>query len=68
VSLDADAECRQGPTAPITNASKNELNDVVWGVWNTGTAIYTTKTDDQVSWFEPLPAVSLQLLQSCGPQ
>jgi hypothetical protein len=31
--------------------------------WN---RIYTTKTDDQVSWFEPLPAVSLQLLHSAG--
>ena len=31
--------------------------------WN---RIYTTKTDDQVSWFEPSPAISLELLQSAG--
>jgi SAM-dependent methyltransferase len=31
--------------------------------WN---AIYDSKTDEQVSWFEPLPAVSLRLLDAAG--
>jgi len=31
--------------------------------WN---AIYGSKTDEQVSWFEPLPAVSLRLLDAAG--
>ncbi len=31
--------------------------------WN---SVYTTKTDQQVSWFEPLPAVSLRMLASAG--
>jgi hypothetical protein len=31
--------------------------------WNRG---FTTKTDEQVSWFEPLPEVSLQMLSAAG--
>jgi len=31
--------------------------------WN---RIYTTKTSEQVSWFEPSPAVSVELLQLAG--
>ena len=31
--------------------------------WN---SVYTTKTDQQVSWFEPLPAVSLRMLAAAG--
>ena len=31
--------------------------------WN---SIYSTKGDEQVSWFEPAPAVSLEFLQSAG--
>ncbi|MGH9218760.1 MAG: class I SAM-dependent methyltransferase [Vicinamibacterales bacterium] len=31
--------------------------------WN---SIYNTKTDEEVSWFEPLPAVSLRLLAASG--
>jgi len=31
--------------------------------WN---RIYTTKTREQVSWFEPSPSVSLELLQLAG--
>jgi SAM-dependent methyltransferase len=31
--------------------------------WNT---VYTTKTEQQVSWFEPLPSVSLRMLTSAG--
>jgi len=31
--------------------------------WN---RIYSTKTAEQVSWFETSPAVSLQFLQSAG--
>jgi hypothetical protein len=31
--------------------------------WN---RIYSTKTGEQVSWFEPSPAVSLEFLQAAG--
>jgi SAM-dependent methyltransferase len=31
--------------------------------WN---RVYTTKSDEQVSWFEPLPAVSVQMLKAAG--
>lgn len=31
--------------------------------WN---RVYTTKSADQVSWFEPLPAVSVQMLKAVG--
>ena len=31
--------------------------------WN---RVYTTKSDEQVSWFEPLPAVSLKMLDAAG--
>lgn len=31
--------------------------------WN---RVYTTKSDEQVSWFEPLPAVSVQMLNAAG--
>lgn len=31
--------------------------------WNT---IYTTKTEEQVSWFEPVPAVSVKLMRAAG--
>ncbi len=31
--------------------------------WN---AIYTNKTDQQVSWFEPFPAVSVRMLEAAG--
>jgi hypothetical protein len=31
--------------------------------WN---LIYSTTTDEQVSWFEPLPTVSLELLHAAG--
>ena len=31
--------------------------------WN---RIYSTKTDEQVSWFERSPATSLEFLQSAG--
>ncbi len=31
--------------------------------WN---GVYTTKTEREVSWFEPLPAVSLEMLESVG--
>ena len=31
--------------------------------WN---RIYSTKGDDQVSWFEPLPAISLKLMAAAG--
>lgn len=28
--------------------------------------LYTTKTEQEVSWFEPLPAISLEMLESAG--
>jgi SAM-dependent methyltransferase len=31
--------------------------------WN---QVYTTKTEQEVSWFEPLPAISLEMLESAG--
>lgn len=31
--------------------------------WNT---VYTTKSEREVSWFEPLPAISLELLDAAG--
>ena len=31
--------------------------------WN---QVYTTKTEQEVSWFEPLPAVSIEMLESAG--
>ena len=31
--------------------------------WNT---VYTTKSEDQVSWFEALPVVSLRLMEAAG--
>lgn len=31
--------------------------------WN---RVYTTKSDEQVSWFEPLPAVSVRMLKAAG--
>jgi len=31
--------------------------------WN---RVYTTKSDEQVSWFEPLPTVSVQMLKAAG--
>ena len=31
--------------------------------WN---RVYTTKTEQQVSWFEPLPAISLEMLEAAG--
>ena len=31
--------------------------------WN---AVYTAKTDQQVSWFEPEPSVSLAMLDAAG--
>jgi len=31
--------------------------------WN---RVYTTKTDQDVSWFEPLPAISLEMLDAAG--
>ena len=31
--------------------------------WN---RVYTTKSEEQVSWFEPLPAVSVQMLKAAG--
>lgn len=31
--------------------------------WN---RVYTTKTEQEVSWFEPLPAISLEMLEAAG--
>jgi trans-aconitate methyltransferase len=31
--------------------------------WN---RVYTNKSDEQISWFEPLPAVSVQMLKAAG--
>lgn len=28
--------------------------------------VYTTKGEQEVSWFEPLPAVSIELLEAAG--
>ena len=28
--------------------------------------VYTTKTEQEVSWFEPLPAISLEKLEAAG--
>ena len=31
--------------------------------WN---RVYTTKTEQDVSWFEPLPALSIEMLEAAG--
>ena len=31
--------------------------------WN---AVYTTRREDEVSWFEPLPALSVQMMEAAG--